>query len=61
MPTLCGSRLRCSSAALASDQRRLRLRTQMDGFRALVSRNGDLRVKSRRGWDTTSLVPELAQ
>jgi ATP-dependent DNA ligase len=33
----------------------------MDGFRALVSRNGDLRVKSRRGWDTTSLVPELAQ
>ena len=31
-----------------------------DGFRALVSRNGDLRVKSRRGWDMTSLVPELA-
>jgi len=31
-----------------------------DGFRALVSRNGDLRVRSRRGWDMTSLVPELA-
>src|SRR3954451_24395478 len=31
-----------------------------DGFRALVSRNGKLRVKSRRGWDMTSLVPELA-
>jgi bifunctional non-homologous end joining protein LigD len=31
-----------------------------DGFRALVSRNGHLRVKSRRGWDMTSLVPELA-
>jgi bifunctional non-homologous end joining protein LigD len=31
-----------------------------DGFRALVSRNGHLGVKSRRGWDMTSLVPELA-
>jgi bifunctional non-homologous end joining protein LigD len=31
-----------------------------DGFRALVSRNGRLRVKSRRGWDMTGLVPELA-
>jgi ATP-dependent DNA ligase len=31
-----------------------------DGFRALVSRNGHLRVKNRRGWDTTSIVPELA-
>jgi hypothetical protein len=27
---------------------------------ALVSRNGKLRVKSRRGWDMISLVPELA-
>ena len=31
-----------------------------DGFRALVSQNGHLRVKSRGGWDMTSLVPELA-
>src|SRR4051812_4711714 len=31
-----------------------------DGFRALVSRNGHLRVRSRRGWDMTSLPPELA-
>jgi bifunctional non-homologous end joining protein LigD len=31
-----------------------------DGFRALVSRNGRLRVRSRRGWDMTSLLPELA-
>jgi ATP-dependent DNA ligase len=31
-----------------------------DGFRALVARNGDLRVRSRRGWDMTSLLPELA-
>ena len=31
-----------------------------DGFRALVSRNGPLRVKSRRGWDMTGLAPELA-
>jgi bifunctional non-homologous end joining protein LigD len=32
-----------------------------DGFRALVSRNGRTRVRSRRGWDMTSLVPELAE
>jgi bifunctional non-homologous end joining protein LigD len=31
-----------------------------DGFRALVSANGDVRVRSRRGWDMTALVPELA-
>ena len=31
-----------------------------DGFRALVSRNDHLRVRSRRGWDMSSLVPELA-
>jgi bifunctional non-homologous end joining protein LigD len=31
-----------------------------DGFRALVWGSGKLRVKSRRGWDMTSLVPELA-
>src|SRR3954451_15989630 len=31
-----------------------------DGFRALVSRNGRLSVRSRRGWNMTSLLPELA-
>jgi bifunctional non-homologous end joining protein LigD len=31
-----------------------------DGFRALVSRNGDFLVRSRRGWNMTPLVPELA-
>jgi hypothetical protein len=31
-----------------------------DGFRALVSRNGRLRAVSRRGWDMTPLLPELA-
>ncbi len=31
-----------------------------DGFRALASRNGHLRVRSRRGWDMTPLLPELA-
>src|SRR3954451_25205916 len=31
-----------------------------DGFRALVSRNGRLRVRSRRRWNMTSLVRELA-
>ena len=31
-----------------------------DGFRALISKNGHLRVRSRRGWDMTSLLPELA-
>jgi bifunctional non-homologous end joining protein LigD len=30
-----------------------------DGFRCLVSRNGSVRARSRRGWDMTSLVPEL--
>jgi ATP-dependent DNA ligase len=31
-----------------------------DGFRALVSRNGDFRVNSRRGWNMTPLLPDLA-
>jgi bifunctional non-homologous end joining protein LigD len=31
-----------------------------DGFRAIVSTEGTLRVRSRRGWDMTPLVPELA-
>src|SRR5262249_13730285 len=30
-----------------------------DGFRAIVSTEGDLRVRSRRGWDMTDAVPEL--
>ena len=30
-----------------------------DGFRALVSRNGDIQVRSRRGWNMTALLPEL--
>ncbi len=30
------------------------------GFRALVARKGDFRVRSRRGWDMTALLPELA-
>jgi bifunctional non-homologous end joining protein LigD len=29
-----------------------------DGFRAIVSTEGGLRVQSRRGWDMTPLVPE---
>jgi ATP-dependent DNA ligase len=31
-----------------------------DGFRTIVGLNGDLRVRRRRGWDMTELVPELA-
>lgn len=31
-----------------------------DGFRCLVSRNDRLRAVSRRGWDMTPLLPELA-
>jgi bifunctional non-homologous end joining protein LigD len=31
-----------------------------DGFRAIVSRNGDFRARSRRGWEMTSLLPQLA-
>jgi len=30
-----------------------------DGFRALVRAGDDFRVRSRRGWDMTALVPEL--
>src|SRR5437588_8607491 len=30
-----------------------------DGFRALVSTVDGLRVRSRRGWDMTALLPEL--
>jgi bifunctional non-homologous end joining protein LigD len=32
-----------------------------DGFRALVSTEGGLRVRSRRGWNMTELVPELGE
>ena len=33
----------------------------MDGYRALVcTHDGRLRVRSRRGWDMTDRVPELA-
>jgi bifunctional non-homologous end joining protein LigD len=31
-----------------------------DGFRAIVSTESRFRVRSRRGWDMTDLVPELA-
>jgi bifunctional non-homologous end joining protein LigD len=31
-----------------------------DGFRAIVSTENGLRVRSRRGWNMTDLVPELA-
>ena len=31
-----------------------------DGFRALVSTEDELCVRSRRGWDMTELLPELA-
>jgi bifunctional non-homologous end joining protein LigD len=31
-----------------------------DGFRAIVGRNEEFRVRSRRGWGMTALLPELA-
>jgi ATP-dependent DNA ligase len=31
-----------------------------DGFRAIVSTESGLRVRSRRGWNMTELLPELA-
>jgi ATP-dependent DNA ligase len=37
-----------------------RFELKLDGFRAIVSTTGGLRVRSRRGWDMTPLVPELA-
>ncbi|MBA2360491.1 MAG: hypothetical protein H0V79_06080 [Actinobacteria bacterium] len=30
-----------------------------DAFRALVTRNGDFRARSRRGWDMTAVPPAL--
>src|SRR5690349_9524334 len=39
-----------------------RYELKCDGFRALVcTHGGRLRVRSRRGWDMTSRVPELAE
>jgi bifunctional non-homologous end joining protein LigD len=32
---------------------------KLDGFRCLVCTHGKLRVRSRRGWDMTKLLPEL--
>ena len=37
-----------------------RFELKLDGFRAIVSTTGGLRVRSRRGWNMTALVPELA-
>jgi ATP-dependent DNA ligase len=31
-----------------------------DGIRAIVGLNGELQVRSRRGWNMTNLLPELA-
>jgi bifunctional non-homologous end joining protein LigD len=31
-----------------------------DGFRAMLSTEGPLRIRSRRGWDMTPFLPELA-
>jgi bifunctional non-homologous end joining protein LigD len=33
---------------------------EWDGFRGLLSTENGLRLRSRRGWDMTELVPELA-
>ena len=30
-----------------------------DGFRAIVSSEDGVRVRSRRGWDMTAMLPEL--
>jgi bifunctional non-homologous end joining protein LigD len=32
-----------------------------DGFRAIVSTEDGLRVRSRQGWDMTAFVPELRE
>ena len=38
-----------------------RFELKWDGFRAIVSTEDGLRVRSRRGWDMTHAVPELAE
>src|SRR4051794_13170955 len=48
------------SETLASRGRR-GFEVKWDGFRAIVRTGDDYRVRSRRGWDTTQLVPELQQ
>ena len=37
-----------------------RFELELDGFGAIVSTTGGLRVRSQRGWNMTALVPELA-
>src|ERR1051326_7051132 len=34
---------------------------KFDGFRAIVDTHDGLRVRSRRGWNMTGLLPELAE
>ena len=36
------------------------LEVEWDGFRAVVSTKRGLRIRSRRGWDMTPALPELA-
>jgi ATP-dependent DNA ligase len=39
-----------------------RFEPKLDGFRCLAcTHGGRLRVRSRRGWDMTNLLPELAE
>ena len=37
-----------------------RFEPKLDGFRCLVCTHGGYRARSRRGWDMTPLLPELA-
>src|SRR3954470_12765594 len=37
-----------------------RFEPKLDGFRCLVCRHGRFRARSRRGWDMTKLLPQLA-
>jgi bifunctional non-homologous end joining protein LigD len=38
-----------------------RFEPKLDGYRCLVCTHGGFRARSRRGWDMTTLLPELAQ
>jgi hypothetical protein len=51
----------CVPISLARLARQMAYEVKWDGFRAIVSTEGPLRVRSRRGWDMTEHVRFLEQ
>lgn len=58
--TLCGLPIRCSRRqGLCPSGPGWSYELKWDGFRAIVSTEDGLRVRSRRGWNMTPVLPEL--